>query len=245
MKESRSLRKQTEEPVVMMHPRSQSMSSVTDRGLPRRTMPTTCVTTPFQICTNRHSFIHPTLFLSCLPSHQANPSADEYFEQQKDRFLGLLQHLQAVQSSLKRHASLLTQFVGSASQLGVDIRYTRIHHQCVLRSWSHAISSVVQGSGEDAFSTAMASQEAQMTDADATLRGALRILEGRIQHMKSFHRGDTSALEAKAMEARVAMDACTLGLYRVFAKYEADRRSMLHTELDMVTNVILAVESSM
>ncbi|RLO08008.1 hypothetical protein DYB28_013373 [Aphanomyces astaci] len=111
------------------------------------------------------SFIHPTLFLSCLPSHQANPSADEYFEQQKDRFLGLLQHLQAVQSSLKRHASLLTQFVGSASQLGVDIRYTRIHHQCVLRSWSHAISSVVQGSGEDAFSTAMASQEAQMTDA--------------------------------------------------------------------------------
>ncbi|RLO00791.1 hypothetical protein DYB28_012551 [Aphanomyces astaci] len=191
MKESRSLWKQTEEPVVMMHPRSQSMSS------------------------------------------------------QKDRFLGLLQHLQAVQSSLKRHASLLTQFVGSASQLGVDIRYTRIHHQRVLRSWSHAISCVVQGSGENAFSTAMASQEAQMTEADATLSGALRILEGRIQHMKSFHRGDTSALEAKAMEARVAMDACTLGLYRVFAKYEADRRSMLDTELDMVTNVILAVESSM
>ncbi|KAF0714771.1 hypothetical protein AaE_011498, partial [Aphanomyces astaci] len=133
----------------------------------------------------------------------ANPSADEYFEQQKDRFLGLLQHLQAVQSSLKRHASLLTQFVGSASQLGVDIR------------------SVVQGSGENAFSTAMASQEAQMTDA----------------------RGDTSALEAKAMEARVAMDACTLGLYRVFAKYEADRRSMLHTELDMVTNVLQGLHS--
>ncbi|ETV63768.1 hypothetical protein, variant [Aphanomyces astaci] len=122
-------------------------------------------------------------------SGRANPSADEYFEQQKDRFLGLLQHLQAVQSSLKRHASLLTQFVGSASQLGVDIR------------------CVVQGSGENVFSTAMASQEAQMTDADATLSGALRILEGRIQHMKSFHeclsRRTNLKLDVDSFERRV------------------------------------------
>ncbi|ETV90666.1 hypothetical protein H310_14618 [Aphanomyces invadans] len=59
---------------------------------------------------------------------QATPSTDDYFVQQKDRFLGLLHHLEAVKSSLQRHRTVLSQFAASASQLGLDVGYSNGVH---------------------------------------------------------------------------------------------------------------------
>jgi hypothetical protein len=58
------------------------------------------------------------------------------------------------------------------------------------------------------------------------------------QREKNSAAAAVALCEAKVMEAKTRLDNLTLTLYRVFAKYESERDTMLNGELEMVRHVM-------
>ncbi|KAF0720559.1 Aste57867_199 [Aphanomyces stellatus] len=173
---------------------------------------------------------------------RAVPASDAYYVAQEERFLRLLSHLVRIRGSLVRHRDLLPPFATSASQLGVDV-------------WTatHANTSSDDSPVQDVHAT------------DIVVGGAIRCLDTHIAKIESYRplmatraelkldfdsydrrarqlapSARKARVETKLMEARVAFESCTLQLYRVFARYENERATMLHGELEMVRQALHA-----
>lgn len=202
--------------------------------------------------------------MCCVHKHVASP--DDVYEQQKQRFLGLLQKLLDIRKSLEHYRmAALPLYCSACASLGADV-------WCVV-----GVDAVGKGAEAEKFRHAMCAinetKEAKnhFFNADAVLSGAVRFLDIHINAMKSVqsqiaYRKDVKLEfdryeqklgklrkctkstrmslqrlernEQKLVKARAALKSVTVELYRVFAKYESERDTMLNGELEMVRQVM-------
>ncbi|EQC29189.1 hypothetical protein SDRG_13063 [Saprolegnia diclina VS20] len=193
---------------------------------------------------------------------RATPTPDDVYVKAKDRFLGLLKSIVDIRASLSRYKAMLPQYSLACAQLGVDVwcvtSADAVGRQSVAaETFRHAMCAINEKQ----------EIKSHFFNADAVLSGAIQFVDIHIRTMESFkpmmqHREalkldydsfdrsaqamrrakrsvpELSRADANVATARAALDAATLHLFRHFAKYEAQRDTMLDGELEMVRQVM-------
>ncbi|OQR85974.1 hypothetical protein ACHHYP_11127 [Achlya hypogyna] len=194
---------------------------------------------------------------------RATPTPDDYYTKEKDRFLSLLKSVEDIRSSLERYKTMLPQYSLTCAKLGVDVwcvvSADSVGRQTVAaETFRHAMCAINEKQ----------EIKSHFFNADAVLNGAIQFVNIHVSTMQSYkpvmtHREglkldydsydralrtlrrsakytvqELAKAEAKVAAARVALDDATVMLYRVFAKYEAERDTMLNGELEMVRQVM-------
>ncbi|KDO19557.1 hypothetical protein SPRG_15194 [Saprolegnia parasitica CBS 223.65] len=193
---------------------------------------------------------------------RATPTPDDVYIKAKDRFLGLLKSILDIRGSLSRYKAVLPQYSLACAQLGVDVwcvtSAEAVGRQSVAaETFRHAMCAINEKQ----------EIKSHFFNADAVLSGAIQFVDIHIRTMESFkpamqHREalkldydsfersahamrrakrsvpELSRADANVATARTALDAATLHLFRIFAKYEAQRDTMLDGELEMVRQVM-------
>lgn len=197
--------------------------------------------------------------------HKQLASLDDVYEQHEQRFMGLLQKLLDIRKSLEHYrATALPLYCSSCAGLGADVWCVVSvdavgkgadaekfrHAMCAINETKEAknhffnADAVLSGAVRflDIHINAMKSVQSQISH-----RKDVKLEFDRYEHklskMRKRKNGKTSPQrlernEQKMNQAREALQTATFDLYRVFAKYESERDTMLNGELEMVRQVM-------
>ncbi|KAL3664120.1 hypothetical protein V7S43_011004 [Phytophthora oleae] len=197
--------------------------------------------------------------------HKQLASPDDVYEQHEQRFLGLLQKLLDIRKSLEHYrATALPLYCSSCASLGADVWCVVSvdavgkgadaekfrHAMCAINETKEAknhffnADAVLSGAVRflDIHINAMKSVQSQISHRkDVKLE--FDRYEQKLSKMRKRKNGKTSPQrlernEQKMHKAREALQTATFDLYRVFAKYESERDTMLNGELEMVRQVM-------
>ncbi|KAH7463014.1 uncharacterized protein KRP23_13231 [Phytophthora ramorum] len=192
-------------------------------------------------------------------------SPDDVYEQHEQRFLGLLQKLLDIRKSLEHYrATALPLYCSACASLGADVWCVVSvdavgkgadaekfrHAMCAINETKEAknhffnADAVLSGALRflDIHINAMKSVQSQISHRkDVKLE--FDRYEQKLSKMRKRKNAGTSTQrlernEQKLHKARVALQTVTFDLYRVFAKYESERDTMLNGELEMVRQVM-------
>ncbi|KAF1318386.1 hypothetical protein FI667_g14019, partial [Globisporangium splendens] len=175
-------------------------------------------------------------------------SPDDDYEQYEQSFLGLLQKLLDIRKSLEHYRiTALPLYCSACASLGADV-------WCVV-----SVDAVGRGADAEKFRHAMMKSSGALRFLDIHIN-AMKSVKSQIDHRKRVkldfdcYKKKLSKLkeraapasssqriernEFKLQKSREMLQAVTLDLYRVFAKYESERDTMLNGELEMVRQVM-------
>ncbi|KAG7386444.1 hypothetical protein PHYPSEUDO_000273 [Phytophthora pseudosyringae] len=197
--------------------------------------------------------------------HQQLASPDDVYEQHEQRFLGLLQKLLDIRKSLEHYrTTALPVYCSACASLGADVWCVVSvdavgkgadaekfrHAMCAINETKEAknhffnADAVLSGAVRflDIHINAMKSVQSQISHRKAVKLEFDRY-EQKLSRMRKRKDAGTSPQrlernEQKLDKARVALQSVTFDLYRVFAKYESERDTMLNGELEMVRQVM-------
>ncbi|KAJ0402252.1 hypothetical protein P43SY_008244 [Pythium insidiosum] len=191
------------------------------------------------------------------------PPADDLYVAHEQRFLSLLQKLLDIRQSLEYYRTkALPEYCAACAALGADVwcvvSVDAVGKGTDAERFRHAMCAINETK----------ELKSHYFNADEVLAGALRFLDIHINAMRSVksqieHRKhvklefdcyerkvarlcelqtvNVKKLErnqAKLQRAKDALQVATFDLYRVFAKYESERDTMLNGELEMVRQVM-------
>ncbi|KAJ0402596.1 hypothetical protein ATCC90586_003442 [Pythium insidiosum] len=191
------------------------------------------------------------------------PPADDLYVAHEQRFLSLLQKLLDIRKSLEYYRTkALPEYCAACAALGADVwcvvSVDAVGKGTDAERFRHAMCAINETK----------ELKSHYFNADEVLAGALRFLDIHINAMRSVksqieHRKhvklefdcyerkvarlrelqtvNVKKLErnqAKLQRAKDALQVATFDLYRVFAKYESERDTMLNGELEMVRQVM-------
>ncbi|KAK1934444.1 hypothetical protein P3T76_011053 [Phytophthora citrophthora] len=197
--------------------------------------------------------------------HKQLASPDDVYEQHEQRFLGLLQKLLDIRKSLEHYrATALPLYCSACASLGADVWCVVSvdavgkgadaekfrHAMCAINETKEAknhffnADAVLSGAVRflDIHINAMKSVQSQISH-----RKDVKLEFDRYEHKLSKMRKNKNGKpspqrlernELKMNQAREALQTATFDLYRVFAKYESERDTMLNGELEMVRQVM-------
>ncbi|KAG2520450.1 hypothetical protein JM18_006800 [Phytophthora kernoviae] len=192
-------------------------------------------------------------------------SPDDVYEQHEQRFLGLLQKLLDIRKSLEHYrTTALPVYCSACASLGADVwcvvSVDAVGKGADAEKFRHAMCAINETKeAKNHFFNADAVLSGALRFLDIHIN-AMKSVQSQISHRKDvkleFDRyeqklskmrkhkdagGVTQRLERnehKLQQARTALQTVTFDLYRVFAKYESERDTMLNGELEMVRQVM-------
>ncbi|KAE8878096.1 hypothetical protein PF005_g3510 [Phytophthora fragariae] len=196
--------------------------------------------------------------------HKQLGSPDDVYEQHEQRFLGLLQKLLDIRKSLEHYrATALPLYCSACASLGADVwcvvSVDAVGKGADAEKFRHAMCAINETKDKSHFFNADAVLLGALRFLDIHVN-AMKSVQSQISHRKDVKlefdryeqklskmrkREDGRAShqrlernEQKLQKARVALQTVTFDLYRVFAKYESERDTMLNGELEMVRQVM-------
>lgn len=193
----------------------------------------------------------------------SSTSSDELYQQHEQRFLALQQKLLDIRKSLDRYRTkALPEYCAACATLGADVwcvvGVDAVGKGMDPEKFRHAMCAINEAK----------ELKSHYFNADEVLAGALRFLDIHINAMKSVksqienrkhakldydcyaqkvarlaeRKQETSKQldrnRVKLQKAKEALQTATFDLYRVFAKYESERNTMLNGELEMVRQIM-------
>ncbi|KAG7396253.1 hypothetical protein PHYBOEH_002571 [Phytophthora boehmeriae] len=192
-------------------------------------------------------------------------SPDDVYEQHEQRFLGLLQKLLDIRKSLEHYrTTALPVYCSACASLGADVwcvvSVDAVGKGTDAEKFRHAMCAINETKeAKNHFFNADAALSGALRFLDIHIN-AMKSVHSQISHRKDvkleFDRYEqkvskmrkckeagevTRRLERnehKLSQARTALQTVTFDLYRVFAKYESERDTMLNGELEMVRQVM-------